>query len=204
VDVATVRCDFFAATSRKFLRGPRGIGCLYVSDRMLEGGAYPLSLDMRGAGLANPETFDLAPDARRFENWEYSYALVLGLGEAARYAAEVGIEAGGRRAIELAGILRERLAEIPGVRLMDRGPRLCAIVTAAVAGWNGSDLVRRLRLSGINTSSAVSGPGPFNAPGAPGTSLLRLSPHYYNTREEIDRALAAITEITELAGRGDG
>jgi selenocysteine lyase/cysteine desulfurase len=204
IDVETVRCDFFAATARKFLRGPRGIGCLYVSDRMLEGGAYPLSLDMRGAGLVDAETFELTPDARRFENWEYSYALVLGLGEAARYAAEVGIEAGGRRAIELAGIVRERLAEIPGVRLMDRGPRLCAIVTAAVAGWNGGDLVRRLRLSNINTSSAVSGPGPFNAPGAQGTSLLRISPHYYNTREEIDRALAAITEIAGLVGQGKG
>src|SRR4029078_9619153 len=104
------------------------------------------------AGLVDEETFELASGARRFENWEFSYALVLGLGEAPRYARGVGIEVGGRRALELAGVVRERLAGVPGVRLMDHGQRLCAIVTAEVAGWNGGDLVRRLRRSGVNTS----------------------------------------------------
>jgi selenocysteine lyase/cysteine desulfurase len=199
VDVRKVRCDFLAATARKFLRGPRGIGFLYVSDRVLERGAYPLSLDMRGAGLQDEETFVLAPDARRFENWEYSYALVLGLGEAARYALEVGIETGGGRALELAGLVRERLAAVPGVELMDRGPRLCAIVTARVPGWPvAAELVRRLRAAGINTSAAVSGHGPFNAPGAAGISVLRISPHYYNTVEEIERAVAAIAEVARV------
>jgi selenocysteine lyase/cysteine desulfurase len=200
VDVAKLRCDFLAATARKFLRGPRGMGFLYVSDRMLERGAHPLSLDMRGAGLVDEERFDLWSGARRFEKWELAYALVLGLGEAARYAHEVGIEAGGDRAIELADRLRERLAAVPGIRLMDRGERLCAIVTAEVAGWNDANaLVRRLRAQGINTSAAVSGRGPFNAPGAAGTPMVRLSPHYYNTAEEIDAAAAALAALAALA-----
>lgn len=197
VDVERVRCDFLAATARKFLRGPRGIGFLYVSDRVLARGSYPLWVDMRGAGLVDEERFTLAAGARRFENWEFSYALVLGLGEAARYSGEVGA-AGGRRAGELAGRIRERLAEVPGVRLMDRGPRLCAIVTAQIPGWKqAGDLVRRLRGSGINTSASISGHGPFNAPGAEGTSVVRISPHYYNTEEEIDRAVAAIAELAQ-------
>jgi selenocysteine lyase/cysteine desulfurase len=197
VDVGRLRCDFLAGTARKFLRGPRGIGFLYVSGRMLEHGAYPLSVDMRGAGLVDAGTFTLAPGARRFENWEYSYALVLGLGEAARYAAAVGPE-GGQRALALAGHLREKLAALPGVRLMDRGPRLCAIVTAEIAGWPAAgDLMRRLRARGINTSASVSGRGPFNAPGAEGISVLRISPHYYNTLEEIDTAVSEIAAVVE-------
>jgi selenocysteine lyase/cysteine desulfurase len=203
VDVGRVRCDFLAGTARKFLRGPRGIGFLYVSGRMLARGAYPFSLDMRGAELKDAGTFTLAPSARRFENWEYSYALVLGLAEAARYSAAVGPE-GGRRAQELAGHVRERLTAIPGVCLMDRGPRLCAVVTARIPGWtaagrNAGELVRRLRRSGINASAAVSGRGPFNAPGAEGTSVLRISPHYYNTLEEIDTGVAAIAALAETA-----
>jgi selenocysteine lyase/cysteine desulfurase len=203
VDVGRLRCDFLAATARKFLRGPRGIGFLYVSDRLLERGAAPLFVDMRGAGLQDAETFVLAAGARRFEDWEFSYALVLGLGAAARYAGAVG-EAGGRRAIDLAARVRARLAEVPGVILRDRGPRLCAIVTAQIPGWpRAADLVRRLRRSGINTSASISGRGPFNAPGAEGASIVRLSPHYYNTEDEIDTAVAAVAELArtdEAAG----
>jgi selenocysteine lyase/cysteine desulfurase len=202
VDVEALGCDFLAGTARKFLRGPRGIGFLYVSSRMLERGAHPLSLDMGGAGLVDEERFELCPGAGRFENWEFAYALVLGLGEAARYAAEVGIERGGARALELAGSLREKLAAVPGIRLMDRGRRLCAIVTAEAAGWpEANALVRRLRESRINTSAAVSGRGPFNPPGAERPSMVRLSPHYYNTHEEID---AAVTALAGLVRSGEG
>src|SRR5437588_207483 len=114
VDVNALRCDFLAATGRKFLRGPRGIGFLYVSDRILERGAFPLFLDMRGADWTDPDAFRLADGARRFENWEFAYALIVGLGAAARYALAVG--SGGReRAHRLAALLRQLLAEIPGV-----------------------------------------------------------------------------------------
>jgi len=120
VDVGALRCDFLAGTGRKFLRGPRGIGFLYVSDRMLERGAFPLFLDMRGADWTDPDAFRLADGARRFENWEFAYALVAGLGAAARYSLAVG-SAGRERARRLAASLRPRLAEIPGVRVLDRG-----------------------------------------------------------------------------------
>src|SRR6202049_2751073 len=110
VDVSRLRCDFFSGTARKFLRGPRGIGFLYVSDRALKRGDFPLYIDMRGADWVSADSFAPVPDARRFENWEFAYSLVLGLGEAARYALEVGVERGGKRARELSGILRHKLS----------------------------------------------------------------------------------------------
>src|SRR2546426_692905 len=148
VDVAALRCDFLAGTGRKFLRGPRGIGFLYVSDRMLERGAFPLFLDMRGADWTDPDAFRLADGARRFENWEFAYALVAGLGAATRYALAVG-SVGRERARRLAALLRPRLAEIPGVRVLDRGREQCAIVTVDVAGRDAADLKLRLRQRGI-------------------------------------------------------
>jgi selenocysteine lyase/cysteine desulfurase len=200
IDAGRLRCDFLAGTSRKFLRGPRGIGFLYVSDRLLAGRAYPLGVDMRGAHLVAPDRFELADGARRFENWEFSYALVLGLGEAARYSLEVG-EEGGRRALALAAAARERLAALPGVRIMDPGRRRGAIVTAHVEGWHAADLVKRLRQEKINTSAGFAGGGPLNAPQMTAPSVLRLSPHYYNTEAEVETAVAALQGLLERSPR---
>jgi len=188
IDVHKLRCDYLGATARKFLRGPRGIGFLYASDRALERGDYPLGVDMRGAERVGEDDFQLAAGARRFENWEFSYALVLGMGEAARYALEVGIEAGGGRAIGLAQILREKLGDLPGVRLADRGQRLCAIVTAELAGFDPPSTVLRLRQMGINTSAST------HEDGSP-LPVLRISPHYYNTEEEVDALVSALETL---------
>jgi selenocysteine lyase/cysteine desulfurase len=192
VDAGRLHCDYLAATARKFLRGPRGIGFLYVSERAIARGDAPLYIDMHGAELVDPERFVLAPDARRFENWEFPYALVLGLGEAARYALEAGIEATGARAVELAAEVREKAGALPGVRVADRGSRHCAIATVEVTGQDAEDLGRRLRQAGVNVHVSLMGEGPKNAPEAGATPVLRISPHYYNTSEEIDRAVAIL------------
>lgn len=194
VDVGRLRCDYLAATARKFLRGPRGIGFLYVSERALARGEHPLFVDMRGAGLVDPERFVLSAGARRFENWEFSYALVLGLAEAVRYALEVGIDTARARALALAAELRRKLGALPGVRIADRGPSLSAITTSEIAGVDVKSLVCGLRRRGVNSSVALLGEGPRNAQEAGATPILRLSPHYYNTREEIDGAMAVLGE----------
>ncbi len=194
IDVESLRCDFLSATARKFLRGPRGVGFLYVSDRTLEAGRYPLYLDMRGADWTAPDAYELAPDARRFENWEFAYALVLGLGAAARYALEVGVEAAGTRAAELAARVRAGLRDA-GVRVLDRGPRLCAIATAEVAGRDADDVVRELREWGINASASPRSSAVIDMDEKGAASAVRLSPHYFNTEREVDTTVAAVAEL---------
>src|SRR2546426_833494 len=194
VDVGALRCDFLAGTGRKFLRGPRGVGFLYVSDRMLERGAFPLFLDMRGADWTDPDAFHLADGARRFENWEFAYALVAGLGAAARYRLAVG-SAGRERARGLAASLRPQLAETPGVRVLDRGREQCALVTVDVAGRDAADLKLRLRQRGINTSSADRKSGVLDMDQKRASTVLRFSPHYYNTEDELETAVAALAEL---------
>jgi selenocysteine lyase/cysteine desulfurase len=195
IDVLRLRCDFLAATARKFLRGPRGIGFLYVSDGTLERGLFPLHIDMRGGLWTGANSFALAADARRFENWEFSHALVLGLGAAAKYAAEVGVERGGQRARALAARLRAALAALPGLRVLDRGAELAAIVTVEVAGKAAPALVRELRTRGINTSASLRDYAVIDMDEKRAASAIRLSPHYYNTEEELDAAVEAIRSL---------
>jgi selenocysteine lyase/cysteine desulfurase len=199
VDVARLRCDFLSATARKFLRGPRGIGFLYVSDRALQRGDYPLYIDMRGADWVTADTFEPTPDARRFENWEFAYALLLGLGEAVRYALSVGVERGGGRARELAAGVRAKLTVLPGYRVLDRGKNLAAIVTTAVPGWDASALVTALRQRGINTSASLRAYAVIDMAEKNAASVLRISPHYYNTEAELDTLFEALKSLPARA-----
>ncbi len=198
IDVNALRCDYMAVTARKFLRGPRGIGFLYVSDRALGRGDHPLFVDMRGADWTDPAEFRLADDARRFENWEFAYALVIGMGAAARYAARVGVPEAGAYAAGLAARLREGLAAIPRVRVLDRGPELCAIATAAIEGLDAADVVQRLREQAINTSATFRAWAVFDMDGKRARDALRLSPHYYNTSRDVDTAIAAIEDLVTV------
>src|ERR1700732_2287553 len=204
IDVAKLKCDFLSATARKFLRGPRGIGFLYVSDRALKRGDFPLYIDMRGADWVSADDFQPAPDARRFENWEFPYSLVLGLGEAARYALKVGIERAGGRARQLAAELRDKLKAVPGIRVLDRGNQLAALVTVEVAGWDATELSQLLRKRGINTSASIRAYAVIDMDEKRAASALRLSPHYSNTEDELASAVEALESLTARGSAATG
>ena len=195
IDVGSIGCDFFSATSRKYLRGPRGAGFLYVSDRVLELGLEPLFPDMRGADWIDADLYQPAPDARRFESWEFAWALVLGTGAAARYAQGIGVEPIRARVRYLAEELRRMLSDVPGVTVLDRGPELGATVTADVRGHAPKDLVAELRVRGINTGaqSRIDAILDYDAKGVDGA--LRVSPHYFNDRSDLEALVASLTEI---------
>jgi selenocysteine lyase/cysteine desulfurase len=201
VDAVALRCDYLVGTARKFLRGPRGIGFLYASDRALARGDYPLFVDMRGARWTAPARFEVAPTAQRYEDWEFPYALVAGMGAAVDYALDQDVALCGERAFALGARLRQGLEAIGGVQVLDRGGRRCAVVTAAVAGRTGHEVMRELAAEGINAVAtlrefAIHDFGPRGV-----ESGVRLSPHYYNTEDEVDAALAVI-ERTARAARG--
>src|SRR5690606_32811319 len=137
------------------------------------------------------DSFELVGDATRFENWEFAYALVLGQGAAAEYAGRVGVADAGRYASGLAQRAREQLANIEGVRVLDAGEELCAIVTVEIAGHDARDVVRMLREEAINTSALDRTSAVIDMDDKQAHSALRISPHYYNTQREIDIAVGA-------------
>jgi selenocysteine lyase/cysteine desulfurase len=195
IDFERIGCDFLTGSARKFLRGPRGIGFLIVSDRMLRAGRHPLHIDGRGATWQQAEQFVLADSAQRFENWEFPYALVLGMGRAAEYARQVGVDVASRRAFALAVRLRERLRAAPELRILDRGPALGAIVSVAIAGHDAQQVVTQLRAQGINGSASQRSWSLRDMDSKGVESTLRLSPHYYNTEDEVDAVAAALAAL---------
>jgi selenocysteine lyase/cysteine desulfurase len=195
IDVEQLGCDFLSATGRKFLRGPRGSGLLYVSDRALAAGYEPLFIDMRGARWVGPEDYRQVETAARFEDWEFSYATLLGSAAAIRYALTVGIDVIAERTPALGATLRERLAELDGVRIFDRGRRRCAIVTFTVDGWNSEVLMTELRRRRINSSVSAREHALYDFTDKGVEACVRMSPHYYNTEQEVDEVVDAVREL---------
>lgn len=199
VDVNEIGCDFLTATCRKFLRGPRGSGFLYVSDRVLAAGYEPLFIDMYGARWTEPGVYQPVATAVRFEDWEFPYATLLGCAAATRYALNVGLKAISQRTPMLGARLRDRLAQVPGIQLLDRGPSPAALVTFDVAGWQPQPLKQAMDLRGINSALSFREFAQFDFADKEVEWALRLSPHYYNTEDEIDAVADVVAELSRRA-----
>ncbi len=195
VDVVDIGCDFLSATSRKFLRGPRGSGFLYVSNRLLEQGLEPLFIDMRGASWTGPDSYQAVDSAKRFETWEFSWANVLGTASAAAYASDVGLQKIQLRVQALVRRLREGLAGIDKITVLGGDEELCGIVTVTIDGFDPFKMVAALRVQGVNTSAQGREYAVIDYDNKNVTGALRLSPHYYNTEIEVDQAVSAIRRI---------
>ncbi|MFI7064008.1 aminotransferase class V-fold PLP-dependent enzyme [Kribbella sp. NPDC050124] len=195
IDVQEIGCDFLTATPRKFLRGPRGTGFLYVSDRVLRAGHEPQYIDMYGAQWDGPDSYQPVGTAARFEDWEFPYAALLGCAEAVRYARAVGIEAGGSRSRRLAGVLRDRLRPLPGVTVLDQAPDPAALVTFSIDGWESAPFKAELDRQRINSALSFREFAQYDFGDKGVQWCLRLSPHYYNTKEEVELVAAAVGEL---------
>lgn len=194
VDVDAIGCDVLVAPARKFLRGPRGVGFLYVRSSLLPR-LVPMSIDLRAADWVAPDRYVMRDDARRFEQWEADIAARIGFGVAVDHALSWGLEAIAERDEQLAAGLRERMRTIPGVTVHDKGLRHGAITTCTVDGVDSTDVMGRLRDEGINTSVTVRSQAvhDLGARGLP--DLLRASVHYTTTDDELDRFAAALARI---------
>jgi selenocysteine lyase/cysteine desulfurase len=194
VDVGEIGCDMLSATGRKFLRGPRGTGFLYVRRGLIEALEPPL-LDLHAAEWQPDGSYRIRPDARRFENWESNIATKIGLGVAADYALGIGLDAIRDRVRALAGDLRERLTAIDGVTVHDLGAERSAIVTFAVDGHPTADVVAALSERGVNTSLSPATYARLDFGPRGLEDLVRASPHYYNDLGDLDRLVDTIEAL---------
>ncbi|MBY4108183.1 aminotransferase class V-fold PLP-dependent enzyme [Rhodococcus fascians] len=195
IDVADLGCDLLTATGRKFLRAPRGTGFLYVSGHTMND-LQPAFLDLFGAPWdIERGDYVLRSDARRFECWEASFANRLGLGAAAELALEVGVDRIEARSRALATSARKKLAALPGVTVRDKGSDLAAIVSFSHSTVPATAIKDALSRHRINVSVSPPSSTPVDAHRRHLPDLVRLSPHYYNTDEEVDKAIDIVTRV---------
>jgi cysteine desulfurase / selenocysteine lyase len=194
LNVDELGCDMLAATGRKFLRAPRGTGFLYVRGSALDA-LQPFQLDTRSATWTGPNTYEVDAGARRFEEFESSLATRVGLGVAVEYALSLGLEQIAARTSGLAAQLRDMLRAVPAVEVHDKGADVCGIVTFSVAGSAATDVKEALAQRSINTS--ITGPwfAQFDLPDRGLDQLVRASPHYYNTEDELAQLVDVVSAL---------
>jgi len=186
LDVEKLHCDFLSVASRKFLRGPRGAGFLYISDKALDLGLEPLFIDMRGAEWVEKDTYIPRKDATRFEYWEFAHALLFGTKVSIDYCLNIGLDRIWNRVQFLADYTRKKLHEINGLRLLDEGPEVCGLITFTIPGLEAEIIKEELLKKKINVVTTYRNFAVIDFDKKGVQSAIRISAHYFNLESEID------------------
>ncbi len=195
LDVEAIGCDLMSATGRKYLRGPRGTGFLYVRRTVMER-LEPCFLDMHAAEWTATDRYVMRPDARRFETWETNYAGKRALGVAIDYALEWGLDAIQQRVTGLARSLCDHLSALPGIQVRDLGRERCGIVTFTLANWEPEAIRQRLNAQNIHVWVSTQGSTRYDMEARQIEKMVRASVHYYNTEAEVERFCRAIAAFS--------
>ena len=196
VDVTAIGCDVLTGTGRKWLRGPRGTGLVYVRAGFLPT-LRPIGIDGRSATWDAVDHYRLEDGAQRFMPFETPVAVRLGLGTAVDHALGLGIDTIAERVGLLAEELRGQLRTVDGVAVHDGGSRRCGIVTFTVADHDPSDVAAAARAVGVNVSVSDQPAARLDLGGDRPTRVVRASPHYYNTADELARLTEAVTGLVD-------
>ncbi|MBY4128006.1 aminotransferase class V-fold PLP-dependent enzyme [Rhodococcus fascians] len=191
IDVDELGVDALSATGRKWLRGPRGTGFLYLRPR-LASTLHPPALDLQSAQWVDRNTYQMADDATRFEFWECDVAARLALGAAVDYLLGLGIDNVEEAVVERADYLRAGLRKIPGVTVHDLGDRKNGIVSFTVDDEEPVAVRDRLAAENVTVTVSPRSSTRVDMTGRGLDAVVRASPHYFVTFAELDTMLAAL------------
>lgn len=195
VNVNEIHCDFLTATGRKFLRGPRGTGFLFVSDKVLERGLYPTFIDSFGSEWISENDFKILEDAKRFEQVEKSIASIIGCTKAIEYALSIGMKNIESHGHSIANKLRTLLGKLSHVKMLDRGINLGNIITFQIPSLGLQATEENLQQNNIFYSVTFKRSAIIDFKEKDVDYAIRFSPHYFNTKEEVDQVVEIIKSL---------
>lgn len=192
-DVQALDCDFLAGCGRKALRATEGSGFLYVRRALIETIEPALVGWWNGSYDRTTGALSLVPGARRFEAGCPIVPAILGLGSAIAYAERIGIDAIEARVRDLTAYAVDKLSAVAGFELY--GPSNAAdrigIVPFNVRGVDPAKIV-----AALEQQQCIIEAGNFMADAILArygvSTMARVSLHYFNTHEEIDRVAELI------------
>jgi L-cysteine/cystine lyase len=189
VDLAAMGADFYCVLSYKWLLGPYGAGCLYVSRAWRQ----RLEVTMAGARSARridrrTGDYEFQDSAQRFECGPMPAPLFHAFAEALDFLESVGLEQVHALGLRRAAHLREALSEIPGVVVQGpSGPETStAIVAFSVEGRGGGDVSSALRARRI-----------IQRPAFLKFSGVRVAPAFFTSDAEVETLIEAVREIAK-------
>ncbi|HET6165920.1 MAG TPA: aminotransferase class V-fold PLP-dependent enzyme [Marmoricola sp.] len=197
IDVAQTGVDALTATGRKWLRAPRGTGFLYVRREVLDR-LEPAAADLRGATWSTTDAYELAPDASRFELWEYDVAGRLGMKEAAEHLLRLGVADVEQAVRRNASDLRTMLGEVPGVTIRDIGADLAGIVSFTVDDVGPEEVRDRLAARGVTVTVSGASSTLIDMAERALPAVVRASPHYFVSPQDLVAAVVAVAEICRV------
>jgi len=202
VDLAALGVDFAAFSGHKML-GPTGVGALYGRRELLEA-MPPVTTGGSMVEVVTMEATTYAPPPRRFEAGTQMVSQAVGMGAAATYLAELGMDAVAAHERHLAGLLLDAVASVPGVRVL--GPtenvdRLAA-VSFVVDGVHAHDVGQVLDDRGVAVRVGHHCAQPLHRRfGVAATA--RASAAVYTTDEEIAVFREALAGVRTFFGLDD-
>jgi cysteine desulfurase / selenocysteine lyase len=198
LDLLAIGCDVATGTGRKFLRGPRGTGWLFVAPEWAER-MNPPGIDLTSTNWIDADRYELSHRARRFEEFETSYAARLGLGVAVDYALDIGVPLIASRINQLAEGLRSALRRV-GAAVHDDGEQRSGIVTFTVPDHDPTSVKLSLSAAGINVSVTEASMARLDMEQRDLPSAVRASPHAYNSEGEIAALADHVGRLIEHRG----
>lgn len=196
VDVRASGCDVMVFPSRKWLRGPKGVSVLYLSDRALATLAAPAAVDIASAVWDASMVATPHPDRRRFEGHAYHPGLRLGLQAACDYAMAAGIARIAAQALVVRHRVHDALDGIPAVRaLAPSAPS--ALMTYRINEPLATQLLAHLDAAGIHATLITPQYARWALDARGIGVLLRLTPHYFTSDEEIAHLRAVLAGLPQ-------
>lgn len=199
VDVRALDCDFLCFSGHKMM-APTGVGVLYGKREWLER-LPPVSF---GGGMIDEVTPLDATWAElpfKFEAGTPNIAGIIGLGAALDYLQSVGWNAIYAAEGDLLRYTEERLGALEGIRILGAPGRRAGAVSFNLRGLSCYDVAKLLDQLGVAVRSGHHCAQPLLARFGL-TGAVRVTPAFYNTREEIDTLIAGLDRIAVLSGKG--
>jgi selenocysteine lyase/cysteine desulfurase len=187
IDVAADDVDILVTSGYKWLCGPLGSAVMFVRrelhDKLKPGLVGWRSTEQVGLHF-DSRHIGWAESARRFEFGTIAYGYTVGLAKAIEYLLGIGIEQIHGHNLALADRLAEGLANL-GAQFVSPSPESLhsSIVTVRFPGHDQALVARRMNEAGVVV--------------APRMGAIRISPHLYNTIDDIDRAVKTVQSILE-------